>query len=139
MDRPPFVKEYRLTGGGKLYFNSGVPVSAIAIENFVRDKVGKLPDDAPEDAVPPENLGQNAAFWVMEGYLWDYELEPQDYESLVYYLENRGALSLSERWDFYQKVMDTSDVNAVMNGYLKTRRHLLETEAELSLDEKKSA
>jgi hypothetical protein len=35
--------------------------------------------------------------------------------------------------------MEVSELNGVVLAYNKTRRHLLETEAELSLEEKKSA
>lgn len=125
---PAFVKVYDFVGGC-LRLHSGTPVNAVAVESFVEGKVGS----------GEQNKYQHAAFWVLEGLLFDYELDPAVTPTLHYYLANRGGKSLEERWEFYGNTLDHEECLHVTNAYVKTRRHVMETEAEDSVEEKKSA
>lgn len=144
---PAFIKEYFLDGG-TLFLHSGEPISAAVIESFMDELLAdeirawnttELEKPANERKINPLSVGRNAAFWVIEGYVVDYELDAEKHPSLHYYLSNRGDKDLKARWAFYLQTMEVSELNGVVLAYNKTRRHLLETEAELSLDEKKSA
>jgi hypothetical protein len=131
--RPAFMREFKIVAGS-LWLHTGVPVKALAAENFVEAQVAEQKTEADP---APQNKAQNAGFWILEGYLMDYDLESSS--SLLYYLENRGDKSLAERWVLYLNTVEIADLGELVAAYTKTRRHVFETEAELSLEQKKSA
>lgn len=130
--RPAFMREFKIVAGS-LWLHTGVPVKALAAENFVGMKVAEQKSEAESY---PEGKAQNAAFWILEGYLMDYDLNKES--SLFYYLSNREDKSLAERWALYHDTVETADLVEIVTAYNRTRRHVFETEADLSLEEKKT-
>lgn len=128
MSSPAFVREFKHSAG-RLGFHSGFTVKGQIVEAFVTEKVG----------VGKQNELANAPFWIIEGFLWDYELDESLAPSLHYYLSNRDGKDMNERWELYTQAFDQNEGLELMNAYTRTRRHALETEADLPIEEKKSA
>ncbi len=124
---PPFVQEYR-TEGAVLYFNSGNPARAGIIYNFLKTVMPETSLASPE--VEP--------FLILEGYLYQHEVDADTFPTIAYYLNNRNHLSPSELWELWGKTADIGELSLIINGFAATRRHALETLADTPLAEKKS-
>ena len=124
---PPYVKSFSLPSGKghiALYVHRSI-AGAIA-QNYVRSQL-------PED----EFFTTGAGFWIVEGFVFEIDLDKEAYPSLCYYLEEREGLELPRRFSLY-KGLDESEVNILIEAYNATRRHILETQADLSIEEKKT-
>lgn len=130
MSNPLFVRSYQDENGlGRLDMHSGYTIKGEIAEAFVTERVG----------TGKQNELAYAPFWIIEGFLWGHELDENKTPSLAYYLEQRVSKDLQERWDLYTEIFDANEGIFVLNAYNKTRRHVMETEAELSPEQKKSA
>lgn len=127
--KPPFVREYS-TEGATLWVHGGTGVGEVIVREFLR----KLFPDVNL------NLMIYAGFWILEGVLYAHELTGEQYESLSYYLAERESLDMQGRWKLYCNVIDESIVTGLLfEAYNTTRRHVMETMAEMPLEDKKKS
>lgn len=118
--------------GSSLYLHSGNPIK----EQIAKDVItGKLPYLSNAKL----NTMSYAAFWILEGSLESYDLDPEKYPSLNQYLSEREKLPLLERWELYITCVDDSELDILRLAYDATRRHKFETLADAPLEEKKSS
>jgi len=126
---PSFVREYR-TEGACLWVHSGTGIGEIIAREFLRKR---FPD-------ANLNLMMYAGFWILEGVLYAHELSGEVYESLNHYLSERQNMSIEERWALYCVTIDDATTGGILHdAYNNTRRHVMETMAELPLEDKKKS
>lgn len=124
---PPFVQAYE-EDGAKLWLNNGMPVRASIVYNYLKsilsaDILASMEADS---------------FLMLEGYLFKHEVDSEAYPSLSYYLANRGNADIAVLWTAFNQLVDLEETRVIRKAYFATRRHALETMAELSIEEKKS-
>jgi hypothetical protein len=125
---PPFVREYAVEGGC-IYIHSNTPVGSLIVENFVKSKVGE------EKYLESEY----ASFWILEGLVYEVELPEEQYPTVNYYLAERSGKDLEARWQLYCKHVDALENFIFVRCFTETRRHLLETLADKTDEEKKTS
>ncbi len=122
---PSFIQRYAVGDSGYIELYTHRPVSGAIAQNYVKNHL------------PVEEFFTNGAgFWILEGFVHDISLPESEYPSLNYYLDSRADKDLARRFELY-KTLDESEVNILIEAFNATRRHILETQADVPLEEKK--
>lgn len=115
--------------GSSLYLHSGNTIK----ERIAKEVVLKFNPDA--------DLGRMvyAAFWIMEGSLGTYDLDPEKYPVLNRYLAERESLNLNDRWELWLSCeYELEELDILRLAYDNTRGHPLEVMAGVPTEEKKT-
>ena len=128
MDNLSFVKHYE-TDGLSCEMYVGNPVRSALIRNFLKGQVAEAELD----------YNYCLAFWFFEGYLINAVFSPEQCPTLGYYWQEREGKGVLERWELWVQYVDTQELIIIIRAWEETRRHSLETMADESLEEKKSA
>lgn len=122
---PSFIQRYAVGETGYIDLFSHRPISGVIAQNFIKTQL------------PLEDFFTiGAGFWILEGFVHEVSLPEESYPSLNYYLEMRSDKEMPRRFELY-KALDESELNILIEAYNATRRHVLETQADTPLEEKK--
>lgn len=125
---PPYVVSYQ-SEGACFYMHSNRPVKALTAQSYV----AKFTTD---DEFSQASI---SAFWIIEGYLYDLEIEGESFPGLRYYLSERDGLNMQNRWKLYNDSLDFREAGILVEAFNQTRGNAYKTEIDTPLAEKKSA
>jgi hypothetical protein len=123
--KPSFIQRFAVGEEGYIDLYTYRPISGLIAQNYVRTQL-------PED----EYLSNGAGFWILEGYISDISLPESEYPSINDYLQRRVDKEMPRRFELYLAI-DEAEAGILIDAFNATRRHVLETMAELPLEEKK--
>lgn len=124
---PASVKVYTLPNdAGHIALYTYRSIGAAIVQNFARTQ-------APES----EMYTSMAAFWILEGFLFEINLPKDSYPCITDYLEKRVGLDMEHRFELY-KTIDESECTVLITAFNETRQHIFETQGDLPLEEKKT-
>lgn len=125
---PPYVVPYQVEGAC-FYMHSNRPVKAVVAQKYVADNMSTTDAEYAQASM--------SAFWIIEGYLYDVEIEGEAFPCLRYYLSERDGLNWPNLRKLYNNSIDIAEATILVEAFNKTRQNVYKTEADTPVAEKK--
>jgi hypothetical protein len=128
--KPPYVECYQ-KDGVTVWMNSGDPIKARIAKDVIMRATGISWERI--------HVMMYAGFWIIEGLVHSHDFTIETHPTLCHYFEQREGLNMDERWELYASSVEVSELDFLQLAHDNTRRHVLETMTDLSLEKKETS